>query len=84
LPELLADVPDPRIFLKMDTQGFDLEVFAGVGKYLEKIVGLQAAMQSLSALPAVIGVVARRYSPRRPGEIMHQLLAEALAARKRS
>ncbi len=29
MPEALAGLVDPRPFLKMDTQGFDLEVFAG-------------------------------------------------------
>ena len=53
LPELLADIPDPRIFLKMDTQGFDLEVFAGVGKYREKIVGLQS---EISVVPLYDGM----------------------------
>jgi FkbM family methyltransferase len=46
LDEVLADVLAPldarRIFLKLDTQGFDLEVFAGAGASLDRIVGLLA------------------------------------------
>lgn len=31
----------PRVFLKMDTQGYDLEVFAGAKRSLERVRGLQ-------------------------------------------
>lgn len=37
-------VPTPRLFLKMDTQGWDLEVFKGVGRCLDYVVGLQSEM----------------------------------------
>lgn len=33
-----------RIYLKMDTQGFDLEAFRGVGKYMDLIVALQSEL----------------------------------------
>lgn len=42
LPELIADITEPRIYLKMDTQGFDLEVFKGASGLLDRIVALQA------------------------------------------
>jgi len=42
LPGLIADIAAPRIYLKMDTQGFDLEVFAGAKGVLGSIVGLQS------------------------------------------
>ncbi|MFQ5500302.1 MAG: FkbM family methyltransferase [Candidatus Zixiibacteriota bacterium] len=42
LPEIASKITDPRYFLKMDTQGYDLEVFAGVGAELTNIVGLQS------------------------------------------
>ncbi|MCB0012153.1 MAG: FkbM family methyltransferase [Anaerolineales bacterium] len=32
----------PRVFLKMDTQGYDLEVFNGAGHCLDLILGLQS------------------------------------------
>lgn len=34
--------PDSRVFLKIDTQGWDLEVLAGATGCLERIVGLQS------------------------------------------
>lgn len=42
LAELISDIPEPRIFLKMDTQGFDNEVFAGASGLINNIVGLQS------------------------------------------
>jgi len=42
LDELLADVPDPRPYLKLDTQGFDLEAFAGLGQRVNQLVGMQS------------------------------------------
>lgn len=53
LPDLLADVVEPRIFLKMDTQGFDLEVLAGIGPWLDKVVLLQS---ELSVVPLYDGM----------------------------
>jgi len=48
LPALLADVADPRIFLKMDTQGFDEEVIEGSAGWLDKILGIQS---EISVIP---------------------------------
>ena len=45
--ELTADLDAPRVFLKMDTQGFDHEVFAGAGDALSSVVGLQSELSSL-------------------------------------
>lgn len=42
LTEAVAPLDAPRIFLKLDTQGFDLEVFAGAESSLDRIVGLLA------------------------------------------
>lgn len=42
LPGLIADIAEPRIYLKMDTQGFDLEVFAGAHGLAGQITGLQS------------------------------------------
>jgi FkbM family methyltransferase len=53
----LADVLDdvlpqglrqPRILLKLDTQGFDLEAFAGLGDRLDDIVALQSEVVMLA------------------------------------
>lgn len=42
--QLSGEVPASRVFLKMDTQGFDLEVFAGSQDVLPFIVGLQSEL----------------------------------------
>ncbi|WP_017653656.1 FkbM family methyltransferase [Fortiea contorta] len=42
LNEIIALVPEPRIFLKMDTQGYDMEVVKGANKCLDKILCLQS------------------------------------------
>ena len=41
LPECIAGIDDPRIYLKLDTQGYDLEVIKGSTQSLAKIVALQ-------------------------------------------
>ena len=54
LDELLAGVTEPRTFLKMDTQGYDVQVFRGLGKRTNEIVGLQsevALMQLYEGMP---------------------------------
>jgi FkbM family methyltransferase len=42
LDEVLAHVPAPRPYLKLDTQGFDLEAFAGLGDRVGEIVAMQS------------------------------------------
>lgn len=42
LDEVLDGVPDPRPYLKLDTQGFDLEVFRGLGDRSAEFVGMQS------------------------------------------
>jgi FkbM family methyltransferase len=42
LEEISADHTDERIYLKMDTQGFDIEVFMGLGDKLSRVVALQS------------------------------------------
>jgi hypothetical protein len=39
---VLAGLDDPRPFLKLDTQGYDLEVFAGLGTRTADIVAMQS------------------------------------------
>jgi FkbM family methyltransferase len=53
LPPMIASIRSPRIFLKMDTQGFDKRVFAGATGCLEAIVGLQS---ELSVIPLYDGM----------------------------
>jgi hypothetical protein len=47
------DLPEPRVYLKMDTQGCDLEVFDGARGCIELVWGLQS---ELSALPLYEGM----------------------------
>ena len=42
LNETIESLDEARIFLKMDTQGYDLEVFAGLGHLLKTVVALQS------------------------------------------
>ncbi len=44
LDELLAGIRRPRPYLKLDTQGFDLDVFAGVGDRIRQFVGMQSEL----------------------------------------
>jgi FkbM family methyltransferase len=48
-----AQIESNRIFLKMDTQGFDLEVFAGALGSLDHIVGL---LSEVSLIPIYLGM----------------------------
>lgn len=48
LQEIIGDDSDKRIFLKMDTQGHDLEVFKGLGKFSKNVRALQS---ELSVIP---------------------------------
>jgi FkbM family methyltransferase len=45
--EAVAGVRSPRVYLKMDTQGFDLQVFAGAGDYVKQVVGMQSEVSSV-------------------------------------
>jgi FkbM family methyltransferase len=47
LDEFTAHVPRPRPYLKLDTQGFDLEAFAGLGERAGDIVGMQSEVALL-------------------------------------
>ena len=42
LDDVLADVRDPRPYLKMDTQGYDVEVFSGAGIRVRDFVAMQS------------------------------------------
>ena len=44
LDELLEGLERPRPYLKLDTQGFDLDVFAGAGERIEEFVGMQSEL----------------------------------------
>lgn len=44
LPALVDDMESPKIFLKMDTQGYDMEVFKGAAGCISGICGLQSEL----------------------------------------
>jgi FkbM family methyltransferase len=62
LDELLAGLEQPRPYLKLDTQGFDLDVFAGAGDRIEQFVGMQSELplmqiyEGMPRLPEALGV----------------------------
>ncbi|MPY34508.1 FkbM family methyltransferase [Streptomyces adustus] len=47
MEKALDGIDTPRPFLKMDTQGYDLEVFAGGGERVAEFVGLQSEVALL-------------------------------------
>jgi FkbM family methyltransferase len=54
LGEVTAHVRKPRLYLKLDTQGYDLEVLAGLGERTRHFVGMQsevALLQIYSGMP---------------------------------
>jgi len=48
LPGMITSIRSPRIFLKLDTQGYDKRAFDGAFGCLERIIGLQS---ELSVMP---------------------------------
>ncbi len=53
LEQALAGVSDPRVFLKLDTQGYDLIAFRGVGEAVKSLVGL---VSEVSCVPIYDGM----------------------------
>lgn len=51
--KLLPNISNPRVFLKMDTQGYDLNVFEGAHGCLDFVQGLQS---ELSVVPLYYGM----------------------------
>jgi FkbM family methyltransferase len=52
-PEVVAGIERPRVFLKMDTQGWDSQVIDGAGAVLADVVALQS---EISAIPIYDGM----------------------------
>ena len=42
LRDVIAHIDRPRLFLKTDTQGYDLQVFAGAAGVIDRVLGLQS------------------------------------------
>jgi FkbM family methyltransferase len=40
--EAVDGIDDPRVYLKLDTQGYDMQAFAGAGDRLKEIAGMQS------------------------------------------
>lgn len=53
IDEAVAGLTSPRVFLKLDTQGFDLAAFAGLGARVEDITAMQS---ELSCVPIYDGM----------------------------
>jgi FkbM family methyltransferase len=51
--EAIAGIDRPRVFLKMDTQGYDLRVFHGAGDRIKDVLGLQS---EISCVPLYDGM----------------------------
>lgn len=51
--EAVAGLTTPRVFVKLDTQGFDLPAFAGLGSRVGDVLGLQS---ELSCVPIYDGM----------------------------
>jgi len=52
--DCIAGIERPRVFLKMDTQGWDLEVLQGAGGILNQIVGIQSELPALQCYDRMI------------------------------
>lgn len=51
--EATARIPNPRVYLKMDTQGYDLQTFRGAGDRLADVLGMQS---EVSCIPIYDGM----------------------------
>lgn len=59
LPQILQGLDSPRVYLKMDTQGYDLEVFAGLGHLAQTaIVALQSELPAKKLYDQMPGMTA--------------------------
>ncbi|MBO2450681.1 FkbM family methyltransferase [Actinomadura barringtoniae] len=56
LDEVLDGIADPRPYLKLDTQGFDLEVFAGAGDHIKEFAGMQSEVALLPIYDGMPGM----------------------------
>lgn len=56
--EVVAAVPEARVFLKLDTQGYDLEVLDGAGRYLDRVLALQSEVSVQPLYEGVTGYTA--------------------------
>ncbi len=45
--EAIAGITEPRVYLKLDTQGYDLQAFAGAGDCIQDVIGMQSEVSSV-------------------------------------
>ncbi len=50
--QVLEGLDKPRVYLKLDTQGFDLQAFAGAGDRIQEVLGMQS---EVSVMPLYDG-----------------------------
>ena len=93
IDDLTNGIEQPRIFLKMDTQGFDLEVLRGAEGSLDKILGLQteiSIMPIYEQMPSHIEMLSelqgRQYVvtgmfPINPDELLRPVEFDCIAVR---
>jgi len=55
LGDVLLPIPDPRVFLKMDTQGWDLQVLQGATGILPRILALQSEVSACNIYSGMTG-----------------------------
>ncbi|MBH0178857.1 MAG: FkbM family methyltransferase [Nitrospira sp.] len=48
LDKMVPNIENKRVFLKMDTQGYDMEVFKGLGNKLKHVTALQSEISLIS------------------------------------
>ena len=53
--ECTANIDEPRCFLKMDTQGWDLEVMKGAAGVMSSIVGIQSELAVKHCYEGMVG-----------------------------
>lgn len=58
LPQLIAEIQSPRIFLKIDTQGHDISVIKGACGVLEMIIGLQSELPAVEIYDGMVSLPA--------------------------
>ena len=54
--ETLGGLDGRRPFLKLDTQGYDLDVFAGAGHAIDRFVGLQSELSLMEIYKGMPGM----------------------------
>ncbi|MGB0563058.1 MAG: FkbM family methyltransferase [Spirulinaceae cyanobacterium] len=77
-PELIAKIPNPRVFLKMDTQGYDMEVVKGAQDSISQVLGL---ISELAVRPAYDNMPSYLESLRCYEELGFRLVDLGVAAR---